>query len=77
MALLKEEPGPDLVIFGSGELIGSLRRGNLIDEYLLLIHPVILGSGRRLLPDGAAAALRLTESVPTTTGVIMARYELA
>jgi dihydrofolate reductase len=76
-AALKEEPGPDLMIFGSGELIGSLRRRNLIDEYLLLIHPVILGSGRRLLPDGTAASLRLTESVPTTTGVIMARYEVA
>jgi dihydrofolate reductase len=76
-AALKEEPGPDLVIFGSGELIGSLRQRNLIDEYLLLIHPVILGSGRRLLPDGTAASLRLAESVPTTTGVIMARYEVA
>jgi dihydrofolate reductase len=51
---------------------------NLIDEYVLLIHPLILGSGRRLFPDvGARAALRLVDSVPTTTGVIIATYQVA
>jgi dihydrofolate reductase len=75
VAALKEEPGPDLAVFGSGELIQSLRQRNLIDEYLLLIHPLILGSGRRLFPEGAAADLRLAESVTTTTGVIIARYQ--
>jgi dihydrofolate reductase len=68
----------DLLVLGSGELVQSLRRRNLVDEYVLLIHPLVLGSGRRLFPDGAAAAkLRLVKSVPTTTGVIIATYQTA
>jgi len=75
---LKEQPGKDIVVLGSGELIQSLMRQNLIDEYLLLIHPVVLGSGRRLFPDGSPPAnLRLVDSVTTTTGVVIARYESA
>lgn len=74
VARLKNEPGPDLAILGSGELIGSLMRRNLIDQYLLLIHPIVLGSGRRLFPDGVSARFRLVESLPTTTGVIIATY---
>jgi dihydrofolate reductase len=78
VARLKQEPGSDLVILGSGELIRSLMRRDLIDEYLLLIHPLVLGSGRRLFPDdGAFATLRLVESLPTTTGVIIATYKTA
>ena len=75
VAALKQEPGPDLVVLGSGELIGSLRPRALVDEYVLLIHPLILGAGRRLFPEGAPADLRLAESVTTTTGVIIARYQ--
>jgi len=68
VADLKAQPGPDLAVLGSGELIQSLRRRNLIDEYVLLIHPLILGSGRRLFPDGSPPAdLRLVDSVTTTT----------
>jgi dihydrofolate reductase len=68
----------DLLVLGSGELVQSLRRRNLVDEYVLLIHPLVLGSGRRLFPDGAAAAaLRLVKTVPTTTGVIIATYQAA
>jgi dihydrofolate reductase len=68
----------DLLVLGSGELVQSLRRRNLVDEYVLLIHPLVLGSGRRLFPDGAAATkLRLVKSVPTTTGVIIATYQTA
>jgi dihydrofolate reductase len=78
VARLKEEEGPDLGILGSGELIQSLRRRNLIDEYVLMIHPLILGRGRRLFPDGASPAdLRLVNSVTTTTGVIIATYRPA
>lgn len=78
VAELKEHPGKDLVILGSGELIQSLRRRNLIDEYVLLIHPLVLGSGRRLFPDGASpASLRLVDSVTTTTGVMITRYQPA
>ena len=75
MARLKEEPGEDLTVLGSGELVQSLRRRDLVDRYVLLIHPLVLGSGRRLFPDGGpAATLRLVDSVPTTTGVIIATY---
>ncbi|HEV2638958.1 MAG TPA: dihydrofolate reductase family protein [Actinocrinis sp.] len=75
---LRHQPGPDLVILGCGDLVQSLRHHNLIDEYLLLIFPIILGKGRRLFPDGAAAAnLRLVDSIATTTGVIIATYQTA
>ena len=78
VAELKERPGKDLGIMGSGELIQSLIPRGLIDEYLLMIHPLVLGSGRRLFPDGSpAAALRLADSVTTTTGVVIATYQPA
>jgi dihydrofolate reductase len=77
VARLKEQPGKDMVILGSGVLVQSLMRRNLIDEYQLLIHPVVLGSGRRLFTDGVFAALRLVDSVTTTTGVVIARYQPA
>ena len=76
VARLKEQPGKDLVVLGSGELVQSLMRRNLVDEYVLLIHPLVLGSGRRLFPDGGAfAALRLVNTKTTTTGVIIATYQ--
>ncbi len=75
VARLKEEPGKDLVVLGSGELVQSLMRHNLVDAYVLLIHPLVLGSGRRLFPDGGAvAALRLVDTKTTTTGVVIATY---
>jgi dihydrofolate reductase len=78
VARLKEQPGKDIVILGSGALIQSLMPHNLIDEYVLTIHPLALGSGRRLFVDGGAfAALRLVESKQTTTGVLIARYRPA
>ncbi len=74
---LKAEDGPDLVILGSGELLRSLMRHDLIDEIRLLIHPLVLGSGRRMFDDDLPLArFRLADSTPTTTGVIIARYEL-
>lgn len=78
VAALKESEGPDLVILGSGELITSLAERRLVDTYTLLIHPLVLGTGRRLFPDGAALAqFTLTDSVPTTTGVIIATYQVS
>jgi dihydrofolate reductase len=78
VATLKSETGPDIAILGSGELIQSLRRRNLIDEYVLLIHPLLLGSGRRLFPDGGPSSeLRLASSVITNTGVVIANYQAA
>ena len=78
VARLKEQPAQNLGILGSGALIQTLIRHNLIDEFVLLIHPLVLGTGRRLFPDGVApATLRLVNAVPTTTGVIIATYQLA
>lgn len=75
VAQLKSQPGKDIVILGSGELIKSLMRSNLIDQFTLLIHPLVLGAGRRLFPDDVPyAALHLASSVTTTTGVIIATY---
>ncbi len=67
----------DLMVFGSGELVRTLAAAGLVDEYLLLIVPRLLGQGRRLFDAGTRAALRLTECVPTTTGVLITRYHAA
>jgi dihydrofolate reductase len=78
VATLKNQPGKDLVVLGSGELVQSLMRRNLVDEYVLSIHPLVLGSGRRLFLDGSPfAALRLVETKTTTTGVVIATYQPA
>jgi dihydrofolate reductase len=78
VAELKEDSGQDIGILGSGELVRSLMGRDLIDEYKLLIHPLILGSGRRLFADGGSfAKLRLTEAITTTTGVMIATYQPA
>ena len=74
---LKAQSGGVLAIMGSGVLIGSLMAADLIDEYLLMIHPLVLGTGRRLFPGGVHVSLRLTDSVTTATGVVIATYEPA
>lgn len=75
---LKAQPGKDLVILGSGELVRSLMRRNLIDEYVLPIHPLVLGSGMRLFDhDSAFSELRLVDTTTTTTGVVIATYQPA
>jgi dihydrofolate reductase len=77
-AELKKQSGRDIAVIGSGDLVQSLSRRGLVDQYTLLIHPLVLGSGRRLFPDGAPAAdLRLVDSVVTTAGVIIATYQPA
>jgi dihydrofolate reductase len=76
VAKLKEQSGPDLGILGSGVLVQSLMGHNLIDTYVLMIHPLVLGSGRRLFPDGIPPTrLQLVDSITTTTGVIIATYQ--
>jgi len=78
VARLKAEAGKDLVVLGSGELLRSLMQHHLVDEYVLLIHPVVLGSGRRLFPDaGAFEKLELVKAIPTTTGVVIGTYRVA
>ena len=76
VAKLRQSPGKDIVILGSGVLVQSLLRRNLVDEFMLTINPLVLGSGQKLFPDGGTAAtLRLIEATPTSTGVIIARYQ--
>ncbi|MBM0239606.1 dihydrofolate reductase family protein [Micromonospora sp. ATA32] len=72
---LKRQPGPYMAVLVSGELARSLSRQSLVDEYVLLIHPLLLGAGRRLFPDATVPTdLRLVDSVTTTTGVVIATY---
>ncbi len=75
VADLRAEGTGDLVVLGSGELVRSLMPHGLVDELTLLIHPLVLGRGRRLFTDGVeAAALRLVSSETTDTGVVIATY---
>ena len=78
VAGLRDQAGPDIVVLGSGELVRSLARAGLVDRYVLLIHPLVLSSGRRLFDAvGTVATLHLVDSVTTTTGVIIATYQPA
>ena len=75
---LKQQPGKDILVIGSSGLAQSLMRHQLIDEYRLMIHPVLLGTGKRLFRDGApASALRLIDAVTTTSGLVTLAYEPA
>jgi len=78
IAALKEEDGPELQVHGSANLIQTLLRHNLVDQYRLLIFPVVIGSGKRLFADGTIpSGLQLVDSTVSTTGVVMATYEPA
>jgi len=77
VADLKQGSSANLVIMGSGVLVGALMAADLIDEYLLMIAPVVLGTGRRLFAGGIEASLRLLDSSTTSTGVLIATYEPA
>jgi len=77
-AKLKEQPGNELQVHGSGGLAQTLIEHDLVDEYRLLYFPVHLGSGKKLFRDGAkAAALRLISATTTGSGVIIATYQPA
>jgi len=75
VAALKTQPGPDLQIIGSGNLIQTLQAAALIDQYHVWTFPVVLGRGKRLFEAGAkAGALRLVASQTAKTGVVMSTY---
>jgi dihydrofolate reductase len=71
---LKEQPGADLLVYGSGELVDHLTARGLIDEYRLMIHPVLVGSGKRLFAGAPVTTLRLTDTLVTATGVAVLTY---
>jgi dihydrofolate reductase len=75
---LKSEDGPDLHVYGSANLIQTLLKHDLVDEFWFKIYPVTLGSGKRLFTEGAIpAAFKLTDSKASPTGVIVANYKRA
>ena len=75
---LKDRPGRELQVHGSGDLLQTLIAHDLVDEYRLFVYPVVLGSGRRLFGEGAVPrSLRLIDTTTTSTGVVVATYELA
>jgi dihydrofolate reductase len=78
VAKLKQQPGKDLQVIGSGELVQTLIRHDLVDEYRLMVHPLVLGSGRRLFRDGTVrTALQLVDTKTTGTGVVILTYRPA
>lgn len=75
---LKEQDGPDLHVYGSGNLVQTLMQRDLIDEFWLKIFPVTLGAGKRLFAEGTIpAAFKLTDSQVSPSGVIFANYKRA
>ena len=78
IAALKKTDGPELQVHGSGNLIQTLLRHNLVDKYNLWVFPLVLGSGKRLFADGTIpAGLKLVDNAVSTTGVVMGRWEAA
>ena len=71
---LKAEPGKDIYVDGSSVLVHTLAQHDLVDEYSLLVYPVSLGGGKKLVPDGPRVNLRLLESRPFPSGVVLMRY---
>jgi dihydrofolate reductase len=75
VARLKEEDGPELQVHGSSDLIQTLHRHGLIDEFRVWTFPVVLGTGKRLFAEGASpGALKLVDTKVSSTGVVMATY---
>jgi dihydrofolate reductase len=74
---LKQQPGGGLSMTGSGTLVSSLLREGLLDELHLLVHPIVVGAGKRLFDDGPQVPLRLTSSQTFSTGVLHLTYERA
>ena len=75
---LKRTSGPELQVHGSGNLVQTLMRHGLVDQYRLWVFPLVIGSGKRLFADGTVpSALQLVDSKVSTTGVVMATYEPA
>ncbi len=75
---LKQKPGKNILVLGSATLVTLLAQANLVDEYELLIHPAIMGSGKRFFNGGMdTAQLKLIESKTLSSGVLLARYAAA
>ena len=75
VARLKREPGQNLLIYGSAQLVEYLRQHQLIDRYRLMIFPTVLGSGKRLFTNESSTDMKLVSSHTTSTGVLVLTYE--
>ena len=72
---LKAAPGKNIYTDGSSILVHTLAQHDLVDEYSLLVYPLVLGSGKRLFPDDMRVNLKLVESKPFPSGVVLMRYQ--
>ena len=77
VAQLKQQPGENILLYGSAELVRYLLQHNLIDEYRLMVHPVVVGSGKQLFQAGVQASMQLLDTKTTSTGVVVLTYQLA
>ena len=77
VAKLKAEPGQNLLIYGSAHLVEYLRQHGLIDQYRLMVHPLLLGSGKRLFTGDASTDMKLISCHTTSTGVLILTYQVA
>jgi dihydrofolate reductase len=76
IARLKQQPGQDILVAGSGVLVHTLMQHDLIDEYRIMLHPIVLGSGKRLFRDGNdTKTLRLVETKPLSSGIVVLSYQ--
>jgi dihydrofolate reductase len=78
VANIKQQSGPDLHVWGSGNLLQTLIQHDLVDTFWLMIYPITLGAGKRLFAGGTLpAAFKVTESMVTPSGVIVINYDRA
>jgi dihydrofolate reductase len=78
VARIKQQPGPDLHVWGSGNLLQTLIKNDLVDAFWLMVYPITLGAGKRLFADGTLPmAFKVTESIVTPSGVFVVNYERA
>jgi dihydrofolate reductase len=72
---LKEQPGKDIYVDGSSVLVHTLARADLVDEYSLLVFPIVLGNGKRVFPEGLYSGLQLVETKSFPSGVVLLHYQ--
>lgn len=72
---LKQEPGKDILVFGSAELVNALMQHDLIDEYRLMVFPVVVGGGKRLFKDASEKVFKVVDAKTFSSGVVVLTYQ--